>query len=214
MTHTQIFRYPQGLGYNPKLPILLLCSVPGIGPVVSATLIANLPELGSLSHKQIAALVGVAPLNRDSGQTRGHRTTWGGRAPVRTMLYLACVVGIRFNPIIRRFYHRLKQAGKPSKVALVACMRKLLVSLNDLQSPGRSASALPQADRSPALSSPVHGRSSMPPHVPFGPPLSGFVRCQAPVPRRKTASRRSRSSSSNLNHNDQGSVSSHSKGMN
>jgi len=108
----------------------LLCSVPGVGSVVSATLIANLPELGSLSHKQIAALVGVAPLNRDSGQTRGHRTTWGGRAPVRTMLYLACVVGIRFNPIIRRFYQRLKQAGKPSKVALVACMRKLLVSLN------------------------------------------------------------------------------------
>ena len=108
----------------------LLCSVPGVGSVVSATLIANLPELGSLSHKQIAALVGVAPLNRDNGQTRGHRTTWGGRAPVRTMLYLACVVGIRFNPIIRRFYQRLKQAGKPSKVALVACMRKLLVSLN------------------------------------------------------------------------------------
>jgi transposase len=108
----------------------LLCSAPGIGPVVSATLIANLPELGRLPHKQIAALVGVAPLNRDSGQTRGHRTTWGGRAPVRTMLYLASVVGIRFNPMIRRFYQRLKRAGKPSKVALVACMRKLLVCLN------------------------------------------------------------------------------------
>jgi len=108
----------------------LLCSVPGIGPVVSATLIANLPELGTLSHKQIAALVGVAPLNRDSGQTRGHRTTWGGRAPVRTMLYLACVVGIRFNPLVRCFYQRLKKAGKPTKVALVACMRKLLVVLN------------------------------------------------------------------------------------
>jgi transposase len=108
----------------------LLCSVPGIGPVVSATLIANLPELGSLSHKQIAALAGVAPLNRDSGQTRGHRTTWGGRAPVRSVLYLACVVGIRFNPVVRRFYQRLKKAGKPTKVALVACMHKLLVSLN------------------------------------------------------------------------------------
>ena len=108
----------------------LLCSVPGIGPVVSATLIANLPELGSLSHKQIAALAGVAPLNRDSGQTRGHRTTWGGRAPVRSVLYLACVVGIRFNPVVRRFYQRLKKAGKPTKVALVACMHKLLISLN------------------------------------------------------------------------------------
>jgi transposase len=108
----------------------LLCSVPGIGPVVSATLIANLPELGSLSHKQIAALAGVAPLNRDSGQTRGHRTTWGGRAPVRSVLYLACVVGIRFNPVVRRFYQRLKKTGKPTKVALVACMHKLLVSLN------------------------------------------------------------------------------------
>ena len=93
----------------------LLCSVPGVGPVVSATLIANLPELGSPSHKQIAALVGVAPLNRDSGQTRGHRTTWGGRAPVRTMLYLACVVGIRFKPIIRSFYQRLKRAANHPK---------------------------------------------------------------------------------------------------
>ena len=122
----------QLIAHNPvwKDISALLCSVPGIGPVVSATLIANLPELGGLSHKQIAALVGVAPLNRNSGQTRGHRTTWGGRAPVRTMLYLACVVGIRFNPIIRRFYQRLKQAGKQSKVALVACMRKPLVSLN------------------------------------------------------------------------------------
>ena len=89
----------QLIAHNPvwKDISALLCSVPGIGPVVSATLIANLPELGGLSHKQIAALVGVAPLNRNSGQTRGHRTTWGGRAPVRTMLYLACVVGIRFN---------------------------------------------------------------------------------------------------------------------
>ena len=76
----------------------LLCSTPGIGPVVSATLIANLPELGTLSRKQIAALVGVAPLNRDSGQRRGHRPTWGGRAPVRTLLYLACVVGIPIQP--------------------------------------------------------------------------------------------------------------------
>lgn len=108
----------------------LLSSVPGIGPVVSATLIANLPELGSLSHKQIAALVGVAPLNRDSGQTRGHRTTWGGRAPVRAVLYMACVVGVRFNPVIRAFYQRLRNAGKPTKVALVACAHKLLVFIN------------------------------------------------------------------------------------
>jgi len=108
----------------------LLRSVPGIGPVLTTTLLANLPELGTLTHKQIAALVGVAPLNRDSGTLRGRRTVWGGRARVRTALYMAAIVAARFNPIIRGFYQRLCAAGKAKKVALVACMRKLLTILN------------------------------------------------------------------------------------
>lgn len=108
----------------------LLRSVPGVGDVTSRTLLADLPELGQVSHKQIAALAGVAPLNRDSGQFAGHRTIWGGRATVRTALYMAVVSAIRHNPIIRAFYQRLKQLGKASKVAMVACMRKLLVILN------------------------------------------------------------------------------------
>lgn len=108
----------------------LLRSVPGIGPVVSATLVAALPELGHLSRKQIAKLVGIAPLNRDSGRHRGHRMVWGGRADVRAALYMATLVATRCNPAIRALYHRLVDAGKPKKVALVACMRKLLIILN------------------------------------------------------------------------------------
>ena len=108
----------------------LLRSVPGIGPVLTTTLLAHLPELGTLTHKQIAALVGVAPLNRDSGTLRGRRTVWGGRAHVRTALYMAAIVAARFNPVIRGFYRRLCAAGKAKKVALVACMRKLLTIIN------------------------------------------------------------------------------------
>jgi transposase len=108
----------------------LLRSVPGIGPVLTTTVLANLPELGTLTHKQIAALVGVAPLNRDSGTLRGRRTVWGGRAHVRTALYMAAIVATRFNPVIRAFYRRLCAAGKAKKVALVACMRKLLTIIN------------------------------------------------------------------------------------
>ena len=110
----------------------LLRSVPGIGPVVSRTLIAELPELGRLSRQEIAALVGVAPLNRDSGRWRGKRSTWGGRASVRAVLYMAAVVASRRNAAIRQFYLRLRGAGKPAKVALVACMRKLLTILNSM----------------------------------------------------------------------------------
>jgi len=108
----------------------LLRSVPGVGPVLSATLIGCLPELGALRGKEIAALVGVAPFNRDSGQWCGKRGIWGGRAPVRAVLYMAAVAATRWNPVIREFYLRLTGAGKPAKVALVACMRKLLVILN------------------------------------------------------------------------------------
>ena len=108
----------------------LLRSVPGIGPVISRTLLGELPELGTLSHKQIAALVGVAPLNRDSGTRRGKRMVWGGRAPVRAALFMGALVAARHNPVIRAFYLRLRAAGKPPKVALTACMRKLLIILN------------------------------------------------------------------------------------
>lgn len=108
----------------------LLQSVPGVGPVVSTTLLADLPELGSLSRRQIASLVGVAPLNRDSGTWRGKRKIWGGRSHVRATLYMGALVATRFNPIIRDFYQRLCSGGKPKKVALTACMRKLLTMLN------------------------------------------------------------------------------------
>lgn len=109
---------------------LLLRSVPGVGPVLSAMLIAKLPELGTLNRKQIAALVGVAPLNRDSGKMRGTRAIWGGRAAVRNVLYMAAMVAATHNPILKEYYQRLKANGKKSKVALVACMRKLLTILN------------------------------------------------------------------------------------
>ncbi len=108
----------------------LLRSVPGIGARVSSLLIAELPELGQLSHKAIAALVGVAPLNRDSGTLHGRRSVWGGRAAVRSALYMGALVASRHNPVIRAFYARLRARGKPAKVALVACMRKLLCILN------------------------------------------------------------------------------------
>lgn len=108
----------------------LLRSVPGIGPVVSRTLLAELPELGRLNRKQIAALVGIAPLNCDSGTFRGRRGIWGGRATVRAVLYMAALVASRRNSVIRDFYKRLRDKGKASKVALVACMRKLLTILN------------------------------------------------------------------------------------
>ena len=108
----------------------LLQRVPGVGPVVTSTLLASLPELGILTHKQIAVLVGVATLNRDSGTLRGRRTVWGGRAQVRAVLYMSALVAARFNPVIRAFYQRLCRAGKAKKMALTACMRKLLVILN------------------------------------------------------------------------------------
>jgi transposase len=108
----------------------LLRSTPGVGPVFATTVLADLPELGRLNRRQIAALVGVAPLNWDSGQQRGTRHIWGGRAPVRTALYMATLAAVRCNPVIRVFFERLSAAGKPRKVALVACMRKLLTILN------------------------------------------------------------------------------------
>ena len=110
----------------------LLRSTPGVGPILSITLLADLPELGSLNRKQIAALVGVAPLNRDSGTMRGKRTVWGGRARVRSALYMAALTAARHNPVIRAFYQRLCAAGKAKKVALTACMRKLVLILNSM----------------------------------------------------------------------------------
>jgi transposase len=108
----------------------LLKSVPGVGPVTSRTLIASLPELGTLNHKQLAALVGVAPLNYDSGTLRGKRRIWGGRAEVRSVLYMAAHTATLFNPVIRSYYQRLVSGGKLHKVAVVACLRKLLGILN------------------------------------------------------------------------------------
>jgi transposase len=107
-----------------------LRSAPGVGRVLALTLVAEVPELGRLDRRQIAALVGVAPLNDDSGTRRGKRTTWGGRASVRSTLYMATLSAIRFNPVIAAFYQRLQAHGKPKAVALVACMRKLLTILN------------------------------------------------------------------------------------
>jgi transposase len=108
----------------------LLRSVPGIGKVVSTTLLIELPELGQLNRRKIAALVGVAPLNRDSGTMRGKRTVWGGRAALRAVLYMAALVATKRNPVIVAFYRRLLDTGKIKKVALVACMRKLLTMIN------------------------------------------------------------------------------------
>ena len=110
--------------------VRLLTSVPGVGNVVSSVMMAELPQLGQLNRRQIASLVGVAPFNRDSGRFRGNRSVWGGRAPVRAALYMAALVASRCNPVISRFYKRLCDAGKAKKVALTACMRKLLTILN------------------------------------------------------------------------------------
>jgi len=114
--------------WSPRLEILE--SVPGVGRITSMTLLSELPELGALNGKQLAKLAGLAPLNRDSGTRRGQRTIWGGRATVRTALYMATLVATRFNPVIKDFYTRLVARGKAKKVALVAAMRKLLIILN------------------------------------------------------------------------------------
>lgn len=108
----------------------LLQSVPGIGPVLSSTLLAELPELGALNRKQVAALAGVAPFNRDSGKLRGKRIIWGGRAKVRSPLYMSTLVATRRNQVIKAFYTRLLAAGKSKKCAITACMRKLLTIVN------------------------------------------------------------------------------------
>jgi transposase len=108
----------------------ILCSAKGVGPALACTLIAGMVELGKLNRREIAKLVGIAPLARDSGKFKGRRTIWGGRSPVRSVLYMAALVATRHNPVIRSLYQRLLSAGKPKKVALVACMRKLLTILN------------------------------------------------------------------------------------
>ena len=115
----------------------LLRSVPGVGEQLSLSLLAYLPELGALGRKQIASLVGVAPLNRDSGTMRGKRTVGGGRARVRAVLYMGALVASRYNPVIRTFYQRLLAAGKPKKLALTACVRKLLTMLNAIVKTGQ-----------------------------------------------------------------------------
>jgi transposase len=117
--------------------VKLLESTPGVGPRLACALVAFLPELGQLNRKEVAALVGVAPMNCDSGQQRGYRHIWGGRAQIRRVLYMATMSATIHNPVIRAFYQRLKAQGKPGKVALVACMRKLLVMLNAMVRDGR-----------------------------------------------------------------------------
>ena len=123
----------------------LLTSVKGVGPTTASTLLAQLPELGKLNRKQITSLVGLAPINRDSGTLRGQRHIFGGRTDVRRVLYVAALVGTRFNPVLKAFYAHLLAAGKPKKVALVACMHKLLVILNAIartKSPWNNAIAV------------------------------------------------------------------------
>lgn len=123
----------------------LLRSVPGVGPGLARTLLAELPELGTLAHRRLSALVGVAPFNFDSGALRGRRIIWGGRARVRAVLYMAALVASKHNPVLKEFYERLVSAGKPKKVALVACMRKLLAILNAVmrdRAPWRSTHVL------------------------------------------------------------------------
>lgn len=110
----------------------LLKSIKGIGQVIALTLVSDLPELGQVSRKEIAALVGVAPLNRDSGLYQGQRGTWGGRASVRSALYMGTLVAVRHNSTLKAFYDKLCQAGKKKKVALIACLRKLLVIMNTM----------------------------------------------------------------------------------
>jgi transposase len=115
----------------------LLDSAKGVGKTTISTLIAEVPELGQLTRREISALIGVAPINRDSGRMRGKRTIFGGRGSVRRVLYMAALVAVRFNPVIKVFYERLVAAGKPKKVALVACMRKLLTILNAMVKTGK-----------------------------------------------------------------------------
>jgi transposase len=110
----------------------LLRSAPGVGPVMACTILAALPELGTLNRKKIAALVGVAPLNRDSGMMRGKRTIWGGRSQIRSVLYMSTIAAIRCNPVIASFYRRLRAPGKAPKVAITACMRKFIIILNTM----------------------------------------------------------------------------------
>lgn len=116
----------------------LLTSVLGIGEIVAVTLISFLPELGIISHKSISYLVGVAPLSRDSGKFRGKRRIWGGRAKIRSVLYMAALVAVCFNPIIKAFYECLLQKGKLNKIALTACMHKLLIVLNAIMKNNRA----------------------------------------------------------------------------
>jgi len=110
----------------------VLESIRGVGRVIAVTLVADLPELGKVSHKEIAALAGLAPLNRDSGSMQGQRSIWGGRATVRTALYMGALVAVRFNPVLKAFYEKLCQAGKKKKVALIACAHKLLTIMNSM----------------------------------------------------------------------------------
>ena len=110
--------------------LMLLRTVPGIRPVATYTLLAGLPELGKLNRREFAALVGIAPLARDSGKMRGSRTSWGCRATLRASLYMPTLVAVRFNPVLKEFYTRLVEVGKPKKVAITACMRKLLTIIN------------------------------------------------------------------------------------
>ena len=121
----------------------LLRSVPGVGPGTSRTLLLDLPELGTLNRKEIAALAGLAPFNHDSGKLRGRRTISGGRTAVRAILYMACVASLRCNPVIRSFYDRLRATGKPAKVALTACMHKMLTILNAMVKTERPWQAVP-----------------------------------------------------------------------
>ena len=114
----------------------LLQSVPGVGPATATALLASLPELGQLCRKRLASLVGVAPFARDSGQKKGNRVIWGGRAAVRSCLYMSALVAVRYNPVLRAHYEQLLYRGKAKKVALVACMRKLLTILNALLKTG------------------------------------------------------------------------------
>lgn len=110
----------------------VLKSIRGVGQIIAVTLVADLPELGKVSHKEIAALAGLAPFNRDSGLMKGKRSIWGGRATVRTALYMGALVAVRFNPVLKAFYEKLCRAGKQKKVALIACARKLLTIMNSM----------------------------------------------------------------------------------